>query len=331
MTDESQSLSIDYGKLDHASVAKIVRDCIINMHGKMDADGKKVTYAVIARLITKHAAKKFSGSATVTGDAIKTFVNRGYNQRINSNNQTLRYMHDFFTNSLNLLDDEIKAIIVDTINWSILVGNGFEKHHDDDRQMNNAARLSARAFYSWFRFNEKESSRIFSKFANKYVVFRKSVENENLIIKSSLIIGLDEQKKALTATHIHLDRHGVVRQSTGFVMCIVRNIYIILQVEDGDGLELLALREPIQKDFVKMMGFMMSINTDRKILSARIFLERTDEIWEKINPRFKIDALNEYPDRKELIKALLDEKTALTMPKAILTLAFSEPLADNVS
>jgi hypothetical protein len=88
--------------------------------------------------------------------------------------------------------------------------------------------------------------------------------------------------------------------------------------EDSEALEIIALRDPVQKQYVKMMGFMQSINADRKVLSARVFIEREDDVWASLKPRFRLCALDPWPERKEMLIQLLDQGTALTIPDVLL-------------
>jgi hypothetical protein len=94
---------------------------------------------------------------------------------------------------------------------------------------------------------------------------------------------------------------------------MVSNVYAILDVEYGEGLEFIALRNPIQWHFHKMMGFMTSMNMDRNILSARIFIERDGEIWDGVSPRFTREGMK---DNKYIMDrlTLLDEGKALGIP-----------------
>jgi hypothetical protein len=160
---------------------------------------------------------------------------------------------------------------------------------------------------------------VYSKIAAQYVVLRKSVRDPHQIVKSQLSIKLSPDKKILSATHRHFDRQGVARQSTGFVIGVVRNLHVFLQVEDGEGIEVISLREPVQTRFLKMMGFMQSINIDRQILSARIFIEREDDGWLKLKHRFVLSDLDHNPDRQRLVAALLDNGPCLTIPDVHLT------------
>jgi hypothetical protein len=156
-------------------------------------------------------------------------------------------------------------------------------------------------------------------------MLRKSVHNKDVIVKSAITITIDPYDHAVEVRHVHADRQGVPRLSDGIVVPVKSNFYCVMQIETGQGMEILALKEPVQDKFQRLMGFLLSFNIDRKLLSARVFLERMTKEWEEAPARFAVDALERFsPSLRDHIKpklALLDHGTAQTLSDEVLDVA----------
>jgi hypothetical protein len=305
-----------YEQLDIHKVSMVAHACLGAMR---KVNGAEVTYKEIAKRINDYGKLVQNPAIAVTDESLKAFSNREAKARVHINNLTVKALYLYLTGTFHKLDQDVKRIMLRRENWTILNGQDVENQHDDPRFLANALSIAVATFYSWCRFGPNEISRAHSRFSRDYVLLRKSVNDPKVVVKSKLRIFIDPRDKSFVeAIHTHHDRHGVLRESRGFVTSVVRNLYIVMQVEDSEGLEIIALRDPVQKEYVKMMGFMQSINADRKILSARVFIEREDDVWASLKPRFRLCALDPWPERKEMLKQLLDPGTALTIPDVLL-------------
>jgi len=94
-----------------------------------------------------------------------------------------------------------------------------------------------------------------------------------------------------------------------------------MQIENGEGLEIIAIKEPIQQNFKRMIGFLVSMNIDRKMLISHIFLERTNENWDSVPPRFNISEIQPDTLLGRVVGnrvSLLDECTSKTLRDEII-------------
>jgi hypothetical protein len=90
-----------------------------------------------------------------------------------------------------------------------------------------------------------------------------------------------------------------------------------MNIENGEGIEIFALKEPIQQNFFTILGFHLSMNIDRKLISSRVFLERESTKWESVPARFYLSELpTDDPTYSLVIQRihLLDEVQSLTLP-----------------
>jgi hypothetical protein len=199
--------------------------------------------------------------------------------------------------------------------WPTLVPEGNGELGDDLSIENEVERSLGLMFKNWLKVSDhavnKLSAKMFGDFSGDYVLLRKSVVDPDVVVKSRLRIDRASGRHPLPRVrHFHHDRQAVERVSTGVLIPMVSNVYAILEVEYGEGLEFIALRNPIQWRFHKMMGFMTSMNMDRNILSARICIERDGRMWDGVSPRFTRDGMKDNKYITERL-ALLDEGTSL--------------------
>jgi len=291
---------------NHVEIYRICRQCIQQMHDHGSS------YPKIAAEVTRYADGAYIG-----GPSLKTFMAREESKRINSKNNTLAAIYNYLSNEFNNLEPEIKGII--QIKWHVFNPGALSKDSDEKQIKDNLCHTISRLFREWVNTSEKDISRIRSKISGEYIMLRKSVIKQDMIVKSRIIIGDDGDKDTISIKHIHMDRAGVLRVSEGFVMPIVRNVYCIMEVEGGEGLDILVLKDPIQQKFVRMYGFCGSMNLNRKLLWAKTFLERDNEIWRSAPARFNIPDICKYPLLKDVFGpkelALLDKGTCPTLPE----------------
>lgn len=282
---------------DLTKIASAVRSVFTIMH----EDG--MTYGQIA--------KKVSIIRPTTEISVKVFINSKEAGRINRNNQALVALYDYIRIELHRLPDRARAEAMK--HWGTLAPMEGDEHNDLEikREME---RSLGYLFYNWLHVNPHEIRRVAEKICGRYVMFRKSVKDPDVIVKSSLEIRCNSASvQVMEAIHSHRDRQGALRVSKGVIVPVVRNIYFILEIEKGEGLEMLAFKEPIQDSFSRMMGFVLSINMDRKILSARTFIEHASPEWESLPPRIRVKDAREHRLLSSRL-LLLNESTCQTLP-----------------
>jgi hypothetical protein len=304
-----------------------VRDIIGVLHGT-----EKMTYVAISNMARRALSR------TLSPTAIKVFLS-SKSARFHKDTPTLSILYDLIRTDYQSFPDAARARTV--FHWNTLVPRKINDI-DDDAFQNETEKSLSYLLKTWLDVDDRDlhrlSDKLFGEYVGDYVMLRKSVHSpvpihENAhghvdnsvtqdsnqhIVKSLLKIthrdGID--KGFLKIRHYHHDRQGILRVSSGFFFPLSTNIYSIMKIEDGEGLELLALRNPIQKQFEKMMGFLISMNMDRNILSGRIFIERDSELWQDIPPRFKVSEINDKPQMRKILNnlRLLEEGPALILP-----------------
>jgi hypothetical protein len=289
---------------DKQAIYAAVREIIWDLHHTA-----KQTYPEISKAATTLLARPALKPST-----IKVLLEK-QSTRVNINNQALPVLYDYIRSGFQDFPASARAKVLQ--HWTTLVPDGADEPGASSIE-SEIERSLGTIFKSWLKISDQEinklSAKMFGDFSGDYVLLRKSAREANLIVKSTLKIDRARGRSVLPKVrHTHIDRQGIVRTSTGILLPIVSNVYGVLEVENGEGLEYIALRNPLQWNFNKMMGFLISMNMERIILSARVFIERDGSMWDGLGSRFSVDDIigNEYIADK---LRLLDIGTALTIP-----------------
>ena len=110
----------------------------------------------------------------------------------------------------------------------------------------------------------------------KYVLLRKSMlgAEQDMYVKSLVsLTDIPDPKNLIGITHIHTDPYEVERISRGVLVPVGGNIYGILKVENGVGLDLLVFRDPVPERFENLFGFMTSIKANKEPFAATVIME----------------------------------------------------------
>ncbi len=257
-------------------------------------------------VIAKDMARAL-GHTEVNAAAIRRLLSRRGQTRFNRTNKTIGALYDFIIADRGHFPPEIAQKILSYGSVLLHAEDSDEAFADVEKSVGNSLR-------AWLFVSRKEIRRLGDKLVGEYVMLRNSLHNENVIVKSSLKIERNARLDQLTITHRHIDSQGVERTSRGFLLPLFGNIYGVLRVERGQGLETIALREPIPEHFKKMVGFVTSIDMDRNVLTSRVCIDKVGPEWAKIGPRFKSDAYANNTYVHKMI-SLLDKFKARRIPR----------------
>jgi hypothetical protein len=245
----------------------------------------------------------------LTVGSIRAFASRPPPSRVNSSNVCAQTLYDYIRSNREKFSAPVREAI--NARWAALVPE--DPHGQVPQEIEFAL---GRRLQDWLYISGADVRRFDAKMSGRYVMLRKSVHSGQTIVKSLLEIrrtgGKEEQ---LHIVHSHRDRHNVERVSKGFVFSLVRMTYCVLRVEHGEGMEFLVLREPIQRDFEKMMGFLISMNMDRSVIEARVCVERDTPPWSDLPWRFEVGDIPESSIVRHRL-ALLDAGPAQMLPDA---------------
>lgn len=293
---------------DVAAVAAAVRDIVREIH----RSGTK--YSALALAAEQLLHRK------TTDNAIRVFMTPR-STRINRSNQTLAVLYDYIVANRENFSSSVKEMI--SFHWKLISPSADTTERF---QFENA--LGA-MFRNWFHVSAGETRDLSEKLTGKYVMLRKSLHSSDLIVRSTVTVSRSAgQAEQINIVHSHMDRGGNERLSNGFVCPVIRNIYAILNVEHGEAIELIVLRNPIQREFKQMVGFLISINVDRKIISSRVSLVHHDSSWDDLGYRFRMSEVRSESVRKLLLN--LDDETSLTLPAADAVASFGVDLGYKI-
>jgi len=290
---------------DKQKIFCAVRKIIHHLH-----HNENFAYADIAQ-----RASELLSRPQMKASLIKNFLDKKDTTRINVNNVALPMLYDYIRSGFQKFPTSTHDLVLE--HWSTLVPDNNEgvSSYFLESEMERSLGVILK---SWLKISDdeikKQSAKMFGDFSGNYVLLRKSALYPDVIVRSVLKIDRASGRHALPRIrHLHYDRTGRQRISNGILLPMVANVYGVLKVENGEGLEFFALRNPIQWDFQKMLGFFTSMNMDRTILSSRIFIEREKSLWDGVNYRFTAD---DVKDRPAIVNSLqfLDKEKCLTIP-----------------
>jgi hypothetical protein len=177
----------------------------------------------------------------------------------------------------------------------------------------------SRIYHDVFQTDLQFSMSNILRVRGRYYAYRTS-SVANVIVKSYLEIRTtDHNAFYADFIHYHPDRfynpaltsegrslRMAPRQSNGLAFHLGINIYMIGNIESGQGVDMFALRDPMNKDFFSLSGFNLATNLDRIIFSTRTILIKNSNATEKGIGRINVDDFDEKKEGFDL--QLLENK-----------------------
>lgn len=262
------------------------------------------TYAQI--LADIKAAQPNEDQFELTEGALRAFSSRDRSVRFNRTNRTLGEVWAYIERERSSLAPEVRQNIASELNF-------LDRYSASSRYAAEVSTLNA--FGHWLGSASVYNEKMRDKFHGEYVIIRKSMSQPDLLIKSDLSIErIASAPDALLVCHTHIDRRARARISKGILVQTPGIINIILNIEYGEGVETLMLRDPVQRHFGLLTGFLNSMNIDRVVFSARVILLRKTDIINKLSHRIKTCEITDavIPNAKSTLD-LLNTNLAATI------------------
>ena len=140
------------------------------------------------------------------------------------------------------------------------------------------------------RINPAAQDRAAAKAYRRLYCFRNAVHPKYIIKSQVDFVQLSEFDRGLSAAwefyHRYVDNNGIEKRSDGVVFVIQNNIYLLGDVQNGEGLDIMIVREPVENaDF--MIGFHVSIDDHRPFFANMVYFDadRFDEMEEELGLR----------------------------------------------
>jgi hypothetical protein len=299
LPDDADLLAIAFG----------VRDVILALLKSKEGSKSVNSYEELEEDVSRSTGSRANATA------IRVFLRRVEDKRAPTrNNATLAALFDYILLNKPEFTPDIKTKI--SALERVATSSGMRPTFVDSL---------ANQFRDWLGTSPRDVSELLEKLIGTEDVVDKKVEyavlrwsaKEDWMIKSSLwISGGSGDLNTVTAVHRHTDRGGVVRESIGGFIPVEGNIYGILKVEEGAGLDIFTLRNPVQKQFQRMVGFLCSIDVDRNLYCANIVIEKSNENWRKVGARFCLNDLEE-PQKSFVQKRIefLNSNSTFQLPR----------------
>ncbi len=147
---------------------------------------------------------------------------------------------------------------------------------------------------------------VYQKIDGVYLAYRWSIYHGDILVSRIIIrerAGSGGAREFLT---LHYDDMDEAKASDGVVIPMGSNIYMAGDLEKGQGLDILTLREPLNTNANLISGFQITMDNDRRPFFSRTLLVRSDEEPKRL-------------ERKELLRVRSREDVA------------GDPLGDKIT
>lgn len=284
---------------DYKKVSDAVRACFEVLRKHKYSDTR------IANLISEFT----EGRSEINENTLKSWLNRGDSTRANKSN-TLELLYNFIIEYSYKFDYGIRAEMagfLDTLNPG----------HDSTSERRRAFQDTMEHVFgglllNWVGISPESLRRYQQELSSDYWMFRRSVRSHEHIVRSEVSIK-QLAMKDLSVTHVHFDRNEEERRSSGFMVPAEFNHFAVMNVENGSSIEFLALKRSITERYKRLIGFIVTINSNGVLVCARTVLLKKSQI--DFRPPIRFHERKFHGD-KVLKKTLsyLDDDRAMTIP-----------------
>lgn len=255
-------------------------------------------------------AKESGASAS----SIKKFVARV--PKSHRESETLRKLRAFIISDTLQFSTNVRYLILRYADLLVDIPLNTEKKLEEQNK-NAYDLLVAQSYFLIYRVlnvHDIEIKRRCRRICGDFFGFRQSVE-EKRIVKSNIVV---KQRNSFEYIfefiHIEKDHLNNVKHTDGIVVPISNNFYMIGDIEKGEGLEIIVLKDPALSEVRTIRGFTISMDYRRQPFFARTLLTRkSDETSVGSEPdfgSFDVDEVNKFIPEKEqrLIFSMIDNR-----------------------
>ena len=284
---------------DLNKVSDAVRKCIEILKKN------KISTKELADMITEAS----EGEVEPNENTLKAFISRSETGRTNKS-ATLEILFNFFLDNWRSFENPMRAEMAGV--WENFVPD--LETNGESRRIFGATmeHVFGGLLLNWVGGSQDQISRYRPNLCSEYYLFRRSARVHEAVVRSEVNIECISSKD-LKVTHFHHDRNDDIRTSRGFMVPTEGNHIAVLNIENGISIEFLAVKKTPTEQFKRLVGFIVSINTNNVLICARAVLLKKAELDFEPPTRFRFDA---FLENGVLNKTLhyLDEDRAMTIP-----------------
>lgn len=249
------------------------------------------------------------GEVEPNDNTLKAFISRSEAGRTNKSS-TLEMLFNFFFENWHSFDNPMRAEMAGV--WDGFIPD-LETNEESKKSFGaTMEHVFGGLLLNWVGGSQDQISKYKENLCSEYYLFRRSARVHEAIVRSEVNIECISTKD-LKVTHFHHNRNDDIRTSRGFMVPTEGNHIAILNIENGVSIELLAVKKPPTERFKRLVGFIVSVNTNNVLICARAALLKKSEIDFEPPTRFRFDA---FAENAVLNKTLyfLDDDKAMTIP-----------------
>ena len=247
-------------------------------HDDVVTQTAQIVRAIISSLY-KHgeSIESVARRAGLSDIAVRQFLKRTP-VRYRASNVTVKKLRELILKEQANLKGEAAFLFQ---SYAELLSAGSGSHHPDSVPSEERLRADTEEYHTFagvlYRSIGKllgveplTYARTLVKMRGRYVCYRNATAKD-YIVKSSLRIdlkpGFDDVWEFV---HLQRDAFQDQRSTDGPVIALSRTLYLVGDMESGQGLEIIVLKEPLPRKFSRLRGFIITMDQNREVYSARI-------------------------------------------------------------
>lgn len=233
--------------------------------------------SIIAALIKSgRSPSDIAHTAGISEESLRQFLKRSEKTKIQRTNETLKALFNYIIKH----GAKFPTVARDEMNYHYTVFEAVQERlsttRDFDSGYRSATVYAYKVLQSILRVPPLTAARTGHKIQGEYIAYRASTVRDR-VIRSLVTIAqvgpaATESDGIWEFSHTQLNRYQEPRKSNGVVIPISNVLYLLGDVEEGEGLEVIALKEPDTHNFKMIKGFISSTSADRQPFVARIVL-----------------------------------------------------------
>ena len=188
--------------------------------------------------IIKMINAESDGRIDLNENTLKAFVSRSESSRAKKSN-TLEILYNFFSEHWQKFDGPARTEMAGI--WEAFTPD-LETNGDSKKKFKSSMEhIFGGLLLNWMGTSPEKIHQCKEELCNSYFALRKSVRNNNIIVRSEVEIALIGPKD-LSITHRHYDRNEDLRTSRGFMVPTDTNFVGIMNVEHGIAVEFIGVK-----------------------------------------------------------------------------------------
>jgi hypothetical protein len=262
--------------LDRLTVATAVREIAREMSKFMSL-----------KQIADHISSTRPNGDIVTENSVKMFLNRPPKQRVNRKNNVVPGLYDYIHANIDNFPEgprEASMIILAKLDFNL---GSLPTVRDTEEPVRYAV---GKQLLQWMHVESDTVKKLSEKISGTFLLFRKSSEDDNVILKSTVSFKPSTEHNVVYVFHVLIDITDGEKLSSGVAIPVLDNVYCFLESGERTSIELIVFHQPAYTRVLnKVFGIITTADSRRAPLSSKIVMVRHSPAWNDIDNRIETE------------------------------------------